>query len=387
MFLLTMPLRFDPVSPGRACLGALFAAVVGLATLPEPGGEASTDPELSRLAAALAERHGFSGVLLVARGDDVLVEQAFGWADREREVRNETDTRFLVASLTKPVVAFLTLRLVETGALALEDAAEMHVPELQGTDAGRATVRELLTHTSGLPHYEGWPGFLEQQERAHTDAELLERFAATAAVAEPGTQHRYSGPGYLLLGTVLERAGEAPLPELLERLVLIPLGMRSTRLLGASETNALHARPYVRGVDDPRPARVRHPSTLRATGGLVTTARDLHRFARAIQRGELLGPENRATLLRPALRNYACGLIVYRHPWTGVRFARHMGNMDGVAAHFVFGLEDERVCIALANVAPTPVDDIDDALMARTPATDPGDKDAGGEDAGSDGGR
>lgn len=290
---------------------------------------------------------------------------AYGLADVEAELPNRVDTRFLVASLTKPVVAFLALRLVDRGVVGLDDRAGEHVAALAGTAAGRATVHELLTHTAGLPHYEGWPGFLAQMGSPSSEDELIARLAHTELVGQAGV-HRYSGPGYLLLGLVLEHATGEPLPALLDEQVLSPLGMRSSRLLDGDDVTLAHARPYVCDGERLVAAPHRHPSTLRSAGGLVTTARDLHRFARAVQRGDLLSEASHATLLRAVDHGYACGLIVYRHPWTRERFARHMGRMDGVAAHLVFGLDDERVCIALANVEPTAVAEIDDLVMAES---------------------
>lgn len=334
-----------------------------------PAGPAE-DGELAGRCDELARRHGLSGVLLVARGDEVLAERSYGLADLDAGLPNGPDTRFLVASLTKPVVAFTTLRLVDEGRLALDDTAGAHVAELVDTPAGRATVHQLLSHTSGLPHYEGWPGFLADVERPRSDDDLLDLLAHTALAGEPG-EHVYSGPGYLLLGLVLERAAGEALSALVAGRVTGPLGMTATRLLDPDDVSAPHARPYVRGAEGPAPAPFRHPSTLRATGGLVTTARDLHRFARAVQRGDLLSEPSRATLVRAVDDNYACGLIVYAHPLTRRRFARHLGGMPGVAAHFVLGLDDERVCIALANVTPARVDDLDDGLMALVPAAPP----------------
>ncbi len=335
--------------------------------------------ELAEACDALALRHNFSGVLLVARGDERLAQRAYGWADVEAETPVRPETRFLVASLTKPVVAFLTLRLVEAELIGLEDTAAEHVDGLEGSAAAGATVHQLLTHTSGLPHYEAWPGFLDDVRREHSEPDLLALLAGTAPVSAPGAEFHYSGPGYLLLGILLERAASEPLPELLERWVLEPLGMRQTELLGTRSQASSCARPYVRAASGTRAdsgtgadsglvrAPLRHPSTLRATGGLVSTAADLQRFVRAIQRGQLLSTELHGKLLQGVRGQYACGLIVYHHPLTRERFARHQGSMDGVAAHFVFGLDDERVAIALSNVGGTPVDRIDDQLIMQVP--------------------
>ena len=311
----------------------------------------------------LAEEHGLHGVVLVAHGDEVVVERAYGSADPERGEANVLDTRFLVASLTKPFVAFAALRLVDQEVLGLDDTAASHLPDLAETAAGRATVHQLLSHTSGLPHYEGLPE-LRLGERPCSTAELLAHLSRAEAIAEPGARHHYSGPGYLLLGLVLEQATGESLPELMERLVFAPLELEATRIVDGSGPAGSHAVPLVRGETGLVPAGSRHASTLRATGGVITTARDLHRFLLAVHGGELLSEAAHEIMLTPVRARYACGLIVYRNPWLGGQWARHLGTMEGVAAHFVVGLDEPWVCLALSNVGGTRVDDIDDALLA-----------------------
>lgn len=325
------------------------------------------DAELTAACDELAAEHDLSGVVLLAVGDEVLVERAYGLRDVQAQEQVDVDTRFLVASLTKPVIGLLSMRLVEAGRIALDDEACAHCAELAGTEAGRATVHQLLTQTSGLPHYEGWPGFLDDTSIERSQGELLALLAETELRSEPGASFHYSGPGYLLLGIVLERATGTPLEQLLQEWVFEPLEMHDSQLITAETDASMHACLYERTGDGLAPAPPRHASTLRATGGLMTTARDLHRFVRAVQRGALLREETRATLLTGGRGRYACGLIVYRNPWTGPRFARHKGSMPGVSAHFVFGLDDERAAIVLCNVGRTRVEAISDALMARCP--------------------
>jgi len=68
---------------------------------------------------------------------------------------------------------------------------------------------------------------------------------------------------------------------------------------------------------------------------------------------------------------YATGLIVYANPWIGGTWARHLGTMPGAAAHLVFGLDEDWICIALSNVSPTRVDDPDDRILSATRTSTP----------------
>ncbi|HEY4281662.1 MAG TPA: serine hydrolase domain-containing protein, partial [Chthoniobacterales bacterium] len=90
----------------------------------------------------------FSGVVLVSKGDRVVYDEAFGFADQTFKVPNRIDTRFHIASLSKPFTAAAALILIEQGKLSLNDKLEKFVPDFP--NANKITVEELLTHYSGL---------------------------------------------------------------------------------------------------------------------------------------------------------------------------------------------------------------------------------------------
>jgi len=344
--------------PVRAAASLFVAAAASLAgPLEEEEREL-----LARRADELAGELGFEGTLLVARGEEVLLRRAYGSYDRSSERPHTPASRFYVASLTKPVVALATLRLVDAGELSLEDVVAEHVEELAGSAAGRATLHQLLSHTAGLPHYESLPE-IPRARRPYGKPELLRLLGSLEATGEPGERFHYSGPGYLVLGLVLERATGEPLARIVEEQVLGPLGMEDSVLLDGTNEPGEHARLYRRRGEEVEAVAPRHASVLAATGGLVSTVDDLHRFARAVQTGALLSPELHDVQLRAVQRTYACGLIVYRNPWLGGRYARHMGTMDGASAHLVFGLEQDVACVALSNLSPTAVDDLNDGLL------------------------
>src|ERR1700720_1745761 len=127
------------------CLSPLLA---GAQTPQRP-----TDEELVRrvesYVAPLAP-HELSGTLLVARGDRVLVERSFGFANYELGVRFTPTTPTNVASITKPLTVIITSQLVEAGRLSLNDTVSKWVPEY--VYGKRMTVRQLLNHRAGVPH-------------------------------------------------------------------------------------------------------------------------------------------------------------------------------------------------------------------------------------------
>ncbi|MER8431422.1 serine hydrolase domain-containing protein [Mesorhizobium caraganae] len=189
---------------------------------------------------AVEEERVVGAVILVARRGEVLYSRAAGLADREAKKPMTADVIFRLASVTKPVVAAAALALVEAGAISLADPVTRFIPEFRPklADGGEPviTIRQLLTHTAGLDygfrqatggpyHRAGISDGLDQPGLSM--AENLRRIASVPLSYKPGTNWRYS-VAMDVLGEALARATGATLPDLVDRLVVQPLGMRDT---------------------------------------------------------------------------------------------------------------------------------------------------------------
>lgn len=238
----------------------------------------------------------FSGVLLVARGDSVVLSRAYGLADREFGVPIEADHAFRIASISKSFTRVLVGRLVDRGVLGLDDPLSRWLPDFPSAD--RITIRLLLDHRAGIPNVNSLP-FDEEAFIPHTLADLVDSVARMPLDFEPGTDESYSNGGYAVLALVVERATGTPYPTLLESEVLRPLGLTGTAHEREGEIIPQLARGY-----EPSPAepgRLRHApfqEMMTKTGGgsLVSTAADLLRWARAIGRDPILRPATWAEL-------------------------------------------------------------------------------------------
>lgn len=189
-------------------------------------GEAVEDAWVSLVQAA--DRHEYGGaVALVARGGEIVLYRATGWAVREPEDQRSpmgVDTIFDLASLTKVTATTPSiLKLLAEGRIGLDQPVGEILPEF-GTDGRKAgvTVKRLLTHSAG---FRDWiPVFLDATgERAY-----LEAFAATQPEWEPDTRVVYSDPSFITLGAVVQRVTGEPLDDYAKREVFEPLGMTDT---------------------------------------------------------------------------------------------------------------------------------------------------------------
>lgn len=266
--------------------------------------------------AALNEQRLVGAVVMIAAGGRTDYRRAAGHADRETGRSMRDDAIFRYSSLTKPIVTAAALALVDSRRLSLEDPVTRWLPAFRprtsnGTEA-RLTVRQLLTHTSGLGY-----GFQEALDGPYHRAgvsdgldmpglgtdEELRRLASVPLLSEPGTEWRYS-LSLDVVGAILERVTDRPLSESVRTLVTAPLGISDTDFCVRDPGRLAVA--YVNGspprrMSDPElvpltpdgqtflsfsPSRIFDASSFQSGGtGMAGTAGDFLTFLEAVRSG------------------------------------------------------------------------------------------------------
>lgn len=198
---------------------------------------------------------------------------------------------FRIASVSKALTATVVLQLVGEGRLALDDRVERHLP---GIVAGRPiTIRQLLQHTSGLrddiPSWNSKAEYLDMRYKRYTTEELVARGVALPQAFEPGEGWAYSNTGFMIAELLVEHVTGEHWYDEFERRIFRPLGMANTYYPGSSpEIRLPHARQYQRFDGELLDVTSQIPAY--ATGGIVSTTRDLDVFFRALLGGRLLRP-------------------------------------------------------------------------------------------------
>jgi D-alanyl-D-alanine carboxypeptidase len=230
------------------------------------------------------------------------LERAAGVADLSTGAPMTLDHRFRISSATKLFVAAVVLQLVDEGALALDG-------EVSLIDGGM-TVRQLLNHTSGLPHAVELNELFEPYRKNRTyraewtPRDLLTLIESRPRLFSPGEGWSYSGSNYVVLGLIVEETTGATLREELRRRIIEPLGLDDTDLPEPFPTPAGLARGYLPAdnplLPDPGPDPI-DVTDIEHFGwggsGMVSTAGDMARFLRALLGGELLPPTIMAEML------------------------------------------------------------------------------------------
>ncbi|MGD9523570.1 MAG: serine hydrolase domain-containing protein [Gemmatimonadales bacterium] len=300
------------------------AAVLGTLVCGVAVGQVATEIAVAtpgvgqRMAALVTQRAalGFSGQVVVAQGDSILLDGAFGFADRASRRPMRRDTPLGVASVSKQILGVALLALVDRGALRLQDRLGDH---LDGVPAEKAdiTLEQILTHRAGLRG-----GHTDDFASPSREAVIAARLA-DPLVGAPGEAWAYSSDGYNLLAAVVERAAGMPYAAWLEQAVFEPAGMRhSAAWSGMPVRQAEVATAYqgIRATGAPQS----WPLNWRVFGGgdVFSTAADLAAFDRALRNGDLLGPATRGIALRPLApindeESYGAGLFFLEDPELG----------------------------------------------------------------------
>lgn len=301
------------------------------------------DQERIRTAEAVLNRQiqlgSFPGAALAVgvRGQQVHLSALgrTGWTDGAAFVDADR-TLYDLASLTKAVATTTAVMLlVEDGRMRLDDRVSKWVPEFAGGKETGVTIRHLLTHTSGVRS-----GASDINPDATPAA--VRRYAITRPLAlKPGADVLYSDIGFVVLWTAAERAAGEPLPELLERRVWEPLGMRDTRFSPpagctrcAPTLRLSTGEPYSGGSYD---ELGRGMEGRAGNAGLFSTAADLGRFAAMIANGgevdgvRVLREQTLRTFLQPqpGAGSFALGWVTY---------CREGKVKDHVACKDVYGI-------------------------------------------------
>lgn len=244
----------------------------------------------------LAKAGKFAGVVLVAGPDGApIVQKAVGDDYEGRPVTPQT--AFGLASITKTFTAVAVAQLVAAGKLSFDDRLSKFFPDYPQPAGDQITVRELLTHTSGLPPYMEARYF----DRPRPIQEHVKIFSSMPLAFPPGTKFQYSNAGYLLLRAIVVMASGEAYDSYLEKHVFAPAGMKPEE-----------------------EARM--------------TASDLLRFAAALRAGKLLSPEmwkavtaGQVATGEPGVR-YAFGFE--ERTVNGERLVGHAGGSAHVSAQF-----------------------------------------------------
>jgi D-alanyl-D-alanine carboxypeptidase len=331
--------------------------------------EADAIAALTKRADDAARNDLFSGAVLVARNGTVLLERAWGLADRQRIAMALPATKFRIGSMNKMFTAVAILQLVEAGKVALADPLAKYLPDYPNQElAAKVTVRDLLTHTGGTGDVFG-PAFFQNRLTLREHADYVRMFGARAQENDSGTFH-YSNYGYILLGLVVEKASAMSYYDYVQKNIFEPAGMLSTGSLPESVLVPNRSRGYTR-----RQGRfVSNAETLpwrgTAAGGGYSTVGDLYRFATALTSGKLISKSMLAEAIRAQVTPPGYGYGFFMQGEGKIQHYGHNGGAPGMNGELRIYPQLGYVVVVLSNVDPPSATRLAEFIEARLPVTD-----------------
>ena len=227
------------------------------------------------------------GVVLVRKGDQVLLREGFGLADVENGVPMTADKVLPLASVTKQFTAFAVLQLVQAGNLQLDQPVGDVLAGLPPTLA-RVSLRQLLTHTSGVKNISKIAESRAARRNEATVDELIAYFKDLPLEFEPGSRFEYSNSNYILLTRVIETASGSSYADYMQKAVFAPLSMSATRFGSHTELVPGRAHGYRMVKGKLQNADFISMTQPQGAGALISTVDDLNRWHAALSEGRLV---------------------------------------------------------------------------------------------------
>ncbi len=317
--------------------------------------------QLERIDAFFEEsvEHGFSGAMLVAKGDKILLNKGYGFADKAKKHKNTANTVFDIGSVTKQFTAAAVLTLVEQKKLSLSDPLNKffeHLPK----DKQNITLHQLLSHSSGLV------GGLGEGDFYHiTTDKFFSQLFATELLFAPGTQFHYSNVGYSTLARVIELVSHTDYEEYINRHLFQPTGMQQTGYLLPDWQSSQLSKGYGYNVFDVGSMVERYQKdgkiawTLKGNGGINSTQNDMYKWYLALRNNSVLTKQSLTKLTTPYIKERENSDVHYAYGWgvfnskRDTKVVTHNGS-NGISYHNFRWFVDEDIVIIYSTNALTP---------------------------------
>lgn len=328
-----------------------------LALLQTPSPEAQT----RTIATEYLNTRPVAGIAIaVIQNGELKFAEGFGYQNRETKQEATAKTRFRLASVSKPITAVAIMKLVEEGKIDLDADVRRYVPEWP-EKPHPVTLRQILTHSSGIRHYAG--GNEGAIFRPYTPAQAIALFSGSDLLFTPGTQTTYSTHAFTVAARAVETASGQTFAEYLKAALTNPAGITDLALEDLSQpAPANRSQIYVRvGETGLIPAPRREDISWKSGGGgMEASALDLARFGQALLEGKILKPATlnqmwTAQKLKDGKRIQSLGWAISPDDQT----VSHSGSQQGSRTNYFIHRPTKTIVAILTNTSNNPLNEID----------------------------
>jgi CubicO group peptidase (beta-lactamase class C family) len=312
-------------------------------------------PELvdSYISEQIEKRHIPGASVAVVRDGKILLAKGYGLANAELNVPATEHTVYQLASVTKPFTATAVMVLVEGGKLGLDDSIGTHLQDLPEAWRG-VTVRQLLSHTSGIKSYTSVPGFQKTVRKDFAKREILDMVTKEPAEFAPGEKWSYCNTGFFLLGMLIEEVSGQSYPDFMLDRIFKPAGMEHTRANDLRAVIANRAQGYAWTGKELRNGEPTSPTQPFAAGMLVSTVADMAKWGEALDGEKIVKKSSIEQMWAPATLNDGTK-AQYGLGWgiatiNGHRRIGHGGGIGGFSTEYARYPDDGLTVVVLTNL-------------------------------------
>lgn len=316
----------------------------------------------AKLASIMQQYHSFNmfdGAVLVAENGKIVYKEAFGLANREWNIPNSTATKFMIGSVSKPLTAMLVLIQVQKGLIDLNKTIADYLPEFRNKPAAGITIKQLLSHTSGMPNYDIIKDFFPRISRQNYSREdYIKIYLDSALAFVPGSRYAYSSWGYFTLGYIVEKVTGKSYATAMREDIFEPLHMNNSGSYYHTQVVPGRATGYDYSLGGYTSADFRDQSNTMGTGDLYATVDDLFAFHLAITNHTLLNKTLTDEMFSPGIppARYGYGWFNQNFKYTAtdsVTANYHLGMTEGFISFALRIPESNNFVVILCNSSPT----------------------------------
>jgi len=318
-----------------------------------------------KLDSLFAAQKDFSGVVLIAENGKPVYQKAFGYREFENQILLQTTDIFELASVSKQFTAMIIMMLKEKGNLNYDDSVGKYLEiPYKGI-----TIRNLLTHTSGLPDYQEIMDKYWDKSKVAGNPDCIEYLNKYAPPKhfEPGEKYEYSNTGYMLLASIAEKASGKDFIELCRKWIFRKLEMKSTDIRTLEEKKATknfaighiyveERNKYVRADSFPSSNYTIWLGNRKGPGRISSTAADLLKWDNALYTEKLIRQSTLQEAFTPmklndgSFSNYGFGWELRNDPSFG-KIVQHNGDNPGYKTQIIRYIDKKKTVIILNNNA------------------------------------
>ena len=350
--------HYDRVAPMKLRVSSWLLLVAFLIPFPPQALPPAIYGQVDRLAAEeMASLHEPSLSISIVNHGQLIFAKGYGVSDVENNVPATADTVYRIASLSKSLTATAAMRLVEEHRLGLDAPVQKYCPAFP-TKQWPVTVRDVLTHQSGIRHYKNDDESINTRHYTSIKEALTQNFSKDPLLFEPGTKFSYTSYGYIVLGCVMEGALGMSYTSIMQQNIFGPAGMTSTLLDDVLAIIPHRARGYSIDKDGKLQNAILLDISNKPPGsGINSSTRDLGLFMVALYGGKLVAPATWNQMITPAQTRDGKPTI-YGYGWFvggplstyhGLREVGHGGDVQGFASVLYAIPEKKFAVVVLSN--------------------------------------